>query len=63
MFGHLLVPKSFDSLKRLLAYKQAHLPMTFSGIELIPIATITPTTYLGSWGLVISIIATRFMVD
>jgi hypothetical protein len=63
MFGHLLGPKSLDSFKRLLACKQAHLPMTFSGIKLIPIATITPTSYLRSWGLVILIIAARFMVD
>jgi len=37
--------------------------MTFGGIEIIPMATITPTTYLKGWAFVISIIVVRFMVD
>jgi len=63
MFGHLLSPGTFDNLEEPLARKQASFPITFGGIKLIPIATIAPTTYLGSWALVASIIATRFMVD
>jgi hypothetical protein len=63
MFGHLLGPKSFDSPERPLAYKQAYLPMTFGGIGLIPIATITPIAYLGNWALIISIIVVTFVVD
>jgi hypothetical protein len=37
--------------------------MTFGGIGLILIATITPTTYLGSWAFVVLIIDVRFMVE
>jgi len=53
----------FDSTKRPLARKQASLPITFDGIGLISASTIAPTTYLGSWVLVVSVIITRFMVD
>jgi hypothetical protein len=63
MFGCLLGPWSFDSLKGPLTYKHAFLPITFNGIEFISMATITPTTYLRSWSLVTSIIIVRFMVD
>jgi hypothetical protein len=63
VFGHLLGLKSFNNPKGPLACKQTSFPIAFSGIELIPITTITPTTYLGSWAFVIPIIATRFMVD
>ncbi len=63
MFGHLLGPTSFDSLKGLLDYKQAFLPITFSGIGFIPTTTIALTTYLRSWALVVSIIIVRLMVD
>jgi hypothetical protein len=55
--------RSFDNPKGPLALKQVFLPITFDGIELISIATITPTTYLGSWALVASIMVVRFMVD
>jgi hypothetical protein len=37
--------------------------MTFGGIGLILIATITPTTYLKSWAFVVLIIDVRFMVE
>jgi hypothetical protein len=63
VFGHLLGLKSFNNPKRPLTCKQTSLPITFGGIELIAIATITPTTYLGSWAFVIPMIVTRFMVD
>jgi hypothetical protein len=63
MFGCLLDLKSINNPKGPLTCKQTFLPIAFSGIELIPITTITPTTYLGSWAFVILIIATRFMND
>jgi len=63
VFGHLLGSRSFDSPKKLLAHKQVILLIAFGNIGVISITTITPTTYLGSWALVVSIIATRFMVD
>ncbi len=56
MFWHLLGSGSFNSPKGLIACKQTSLPITFNGIELISITTIAPTSYLGSWALVISII-------
>jgi hypothetical protein len=37
--------------------------MTFGVIGLIPTATITSTTYLGSWAFIASIIVVRFMVN
>jgi hypothetical protein len=46
-----------------LSHKQTSFPITFNGIGFIPIATITPTTYLRKWAFVASIIAVRFMVD
>jgi hypothetical protein len=63
MFKHLLDPKTFNSLEGPLAHKQASFPITLDGIGFILTTTITPTTYLGSWALVVSIIAPRFMVD
>jgi hypothetical protein len=63
MFGRLLGPRSFDNPEGPLAYKQVFIPITFSGIEFIPTTTIVPTTYLGSWAFVTSIIAARFMID
>jgi hypothetical protein len=63
MFGHFMGLWSFDSLKRLLVHKQTSLPITLGGIELISTSIIAPTTYSGSWALVASIIATRFMAD
>jgi hypothetical protein len=63
VFGHLLGPRSFDNPKGLLAHKQAFLLLIFSGIGLILMASIAPTTYLGSRAFVILIIAIRFMVN
>jgi hypothetical protein len=63
VFGHLLGPTSFDSLKRPLNCKQAFLPITFGGIGFIPTTIIALTTYLGNWALVVSIIIVKFMVD
>jgi hypothetical protein len=63
VFGCLLGPRSFDSFEGPLAHKQASFPITLDGIGFILTTTITPTTYLGSWALVVSIIAPRFMVD
>jgi hypothetical protein len=63
MFGRLLGPRSFDSPKGPLVCKQASLPIIFSGVGLISTSTITPTIYLRSWAFLISIIATRFMVN
>jgi hypothetical protein len=63
VFGCLLGTKSFDSPKGPLARKQTSLPITFGDIGCIPTITITLTTYLGSWALVISIIIVRFMVN
>jgi hypothetical protein len=63
MFGCLLGPRSLDSLEGLLARQQASFPIIFGGVRLISTSTITLTTYLGSWALVILIIVVRFMVD
>jgi hypothetical protein len=63
MFGRLLDPGCFNNPKRFLACKQASLPITFGGIGLVLIATITSIVYLRSWALVASIIVIRFMVD
>jgi hypothetical protein len=38
-------------------------PITFGGVKFISTSTITPTTYLKSWALVVSIIIARFMID
>jgi hypothetical protein len=38
-------------------------PITFGGVKLISTSTITPTTYLKSWALVVLIIIARFMID
>jgi hypothetical protein len=62
-FEHLLGLESFDNPERPLAHKQVFFPITFGGIGLIPMATITSSTYLRSWALVASIVAIRFMVD
>jgi len=62
VFGCSLGPRSFNNLERLLTCKQTFLPITFDGIELILMTAIAPTTYLGSWALVVSIIVDRFMV-
>jgi hypothetical protein len=63
MFGRLLGPRSFDNLEKLLARKQASLPITFDGIGFITTATFAPTTYIWSWAFVASIIIGRFMVN
>jgi hypothetical protein len=63
VFGCLLGPRSFDSPKGPLACKQVSFPITFDGVELISTSTITPIIYLGSWALVVLVIAVRFMVD
>jgi hypothetical protein len=63
LFGHLLGPRFFDSLKGLLTHKQLFFTITFGGIGLILIATITLGAYLKSWAFVISIIVIKFMVD
>jgi hypothetical protein len=63
VFRHLLGPRSFDKPKGPLTHKQVYFPITFGGIMLIPMATITPTTYLGNWALITLIIVVRFMVD
>ncbi len=56
-------PGSFDSPEGPLAHKQASLPITFSGVELISTSTIAPIAYLRSWALVALVIVIRFMVD
>jgi hypothetical protein len=58
-----LGPRSFDSLEKLLTYKQSFIPITFGGIGLIPPFTIVQTTYLGSWAFVTLIIVDMFMVN
>jgi hypothetical protein len=63
VFGHLLGLRSFDNPEGPLACKQASFLITFSGIGFILIATIVPTTYLGNWAFVDSIIVARFMID
>jgi hypothetical protein len=63
MFRHLLGLGSFDNPEKPLVHKQGSLPMIFGGVEFILTSTIAPTTYLGSWALVVSIIVVRFMVD
>jgi hypothetical protein len=61
MFIRLLGLKSFDSPKRPLAHKQVFFSIIFGGVRFISITTITPTTYLGSWALVISIIIVTYL--
>jgi hypothetical protein len=63
MFGCILGPWSFDSLKRPRVCKQTSFLITFSGVEFILTSTIAPTTYLGNWTFVISVIAIRCMLD
>jgi len=63
VFGCVLGPRSFNNSKGPLDCKQTFLPITFSGIGFIPMATIAPITYLGNWAFVASIIVVRFMVD
>jgi hypothetical protein len=63
MFRHLLSPRSFDSLKGLLAHKQVFFLITFDGIRFILIATIALVAYLVNWAFVNLIIGVRFMVD
>jgi len=63
VFGRLLGPRSFDNPKGPLTCKQASLLIIFDGVKLVLTSTITLTTYLGSWALVISVIVVRFMVD
>ncbi len=63
VFGCLLGLRSFDSLERLLARKQAFFLIIFRGVGFISTSTIAPTTYLRSWALVVLVIAVRFMVD
>jgi hypothetical protein len=55
--------ESYNNPKGPLACKQTSFLIAFNGIELIPIATITPTTYLRNWAFVIPIVAIRFMND
>jgi hypothetical protein len=63
MFGHLLGLRSFDNPKGPLIHKQNSLPVTFSGVRLILISIIAPTTYLVNWAFITSIIDVKFMVD
>jgi hypothetical protein len=63
MFGCLLGPWFFDSPKGPIVHKHASLLITLDGIEFIPMATITPTIYLGNWALITSIIVVRFIVN
>ncbi len=63
MFGHILGLPSFNNLERPLAHKPVSFPITFGGIELIPMVTIASLAYLKSWVFVASIIVLRFMVD
>jgi hypothetical protein len=58
-----LGPRFFDSPKGPLIHKQAFLPITFDGVKLISTSTIAPTTYLGNWAFVISVVIARFMLD
>jgi hypothetical protein len=48
MFGYLLSPRSFDSLKEILAHKHASLPIAINGIKFILTTTITPIAYLNN---------------
>jgi hypothetical protein len=63
LFGCFLGLRSFDNPLKPLACKQAFLLITKNGIGLILTTTITLVIYLGSWALVVSIIAIKFMVD
>jgi hypothetical protein len=63
VFGHLLGPRSSNSLIGPLIRKQIYLPIAFNGIGFISTTTIALTTYLMSWALVTLIIVVRFMVD
>ncbi len=63
MFGSLLGPISFDNLEGLLIHKQASFPIIFGGIGFISTSIIAPTTCLGNWAFVASVITARFIVD
>ncbi len=63
MFGHLLGPRSFDSLKGLSICKQTSFPIISGGVRFISTSIIALTTYLWNWALITLIIVTRFMVD
>jgi hypothetical protein len=63
MFGCLLGPRSFDSLKGLIACKQTFFQITLGGITLISTSTITMTTYLWSWAFVALILNVIFMFN
>jgi len=63
MFGRLLGPRSFDSLKGPLAYKQAFFPIAFGDIDFIWTTTIALIIYSRNWAFVASIIVDRFKGD
>jgi hypothetical protein len=61
MFGHFLPTESFNNQKKLLAYKQASFPITFSAIKFI--LTTTIITYYRNWAFLASFIVAKFMVN
>jgi hypothetical protein len=63
MFRHLLGLGSFDNPKGLLACKQVSLLIIFGNIGFILTTTITPTSYLRNWILVVTTIVARFKVN
>jgi hypothetical protein len=63
VFGFFLGLGFFDGLERPLDHKQTFFPITFYGIGPMSATTITPTTYLRSWAVVVPIINVKFMVD
>jgi len=63
MFGRILCPGSFDSLKGLLVHKQVSLPIILGGIGFILTSTITLAAYLRNYTFVTLIVAIKFMVN
>jgi hypothetical protein len=63
VFRWLLHLRSFYSLERTLAHKQASFPIVLGSIKFLTTITIAPTIYLGEWALIVSIIIVRLMVN
>jgi hypothetical protein len=53
--------KFFECLEAPLVYQQAFLPISKGGVGFVYVEVITPSMYLGNWGLVAPIVASRFL--
>ncbi len=63
VFEKLLGPEFFKCLEAPLVCHQVSLPISNVGISFISTKTIASITYVGSWTLVMLIIASRFLLD